>query len=358
MVDEQSGGGFERRPDVDAAALGALLRRVLGPGLQVARTPAGVAAQVYRVEAAGRVLYARIAEEAHEDLSVDAALLEHLRNQGLHVPAVVHVEPFDQALGRSLLILGEIPGAPLAHCRDQGAARRVARAAGAELAALNAVGVRGFGWVQRRPPPWPLRGSFRDYAGFVGSDLPDPWPGPLAALLPAAEPEAKRLGSRKFGTSAATACPSGEAKAAPIAAASSNQSSETASWAGGDPFGSGSTQFTTNRRSPGSLVTKGRWVSPRCCPKASGLMSARRGRSTITFTTLCLLPVGAPDPPRCLRPGTLRAGGPNPREHPVLPRPAAGTAYPSDGPGVVNARHRLRPGPIRFAIEARCRVVA
>jgi hypothetical protein len=69
MVDEQSGGGFERRPDVDAAALGALLRRVLGPGLQVARTPAGVAAQVYRVEAAGRVLYARIAEEAHEDLS-------------------------------------------------------------------------------------------------------------------------------------------------------------------------------------------------------------------------------------------------------------------------------------------------
>jgi hypothetical protein len=187
MVDEQSGGGFERRPDVDAAALGALLRRVLGPGLWVARTPAGVAAQVYRVEAAGRVLYARIAEEAHEDLSVDAALLEHLRNRGLHVPAVVHVEPFDQALGRSLLILGEIPGAPLAHCRDQGAARRVARAAGAELAALNVVGVRGFGWVQRRPPPWPLRGSFRDYAGFVGSDLPDPWPGPLAALLPAAE---------------------------------------------------------------------------------------------------------------------------------------------------------------------------
>jgi Ser/Thr protein kinase RdoA (MazF antagonist) len=193
MVDEQSGDGFDRRPDVDAAALGALLRRVLGAGLEVARTPAGVAAQVYRVEAAGRVLYARIAEEAHEDLSVDAVLLEHLRNQGLHVPAVVHVEPFDQALGRSLLILGEIPGAPLAHCRDQGAARRVARAAGAELAALNAVGVRGFGWIQRRPPPWPLRGSFRDYAGFVGSDLPDPWPGPLAALLPAAELD--RLGS-------------------------------------------------------------------------------------------------------------------------------------------------------------------
>jgi glycine/D-amino acid oxidase-like deaminating enzyme len=70
-----------------------------------------VAAQVYRVQGAEGVLYVRIAEEDHEDLSVDAALLEHLRAQGLHVPPVVHVEPFDQALGRSLLIMGEIPGA-------------------------------------------------------------------------------------------------------------------------------------------------------------------------------------------------------------------------------------------------------
>jgi hypothetical protein len=225
-----------------------------------------------------------------------------------------------------------------------GPAPTPALAAARELPGLRRV--RGL-----RPP--------RSLAGAAGGAAPGRRAGPAGvAGGQRAQPEAKRLGSRKFGTSAATACPSGEAKAAPIAAASSNQSSATASWASGDPFGSGSTQFTTNRRSAGSLVTKGRWVSRRCCPKASGLISARRGRSTITFTTLCLLPVGAADPPRCLRPGTLRAGGPNPREHPVLPRPAAGTAYPSDGPGVVNARHRLRPGPIRFAIEARCRVAA
>jgi Ser/Thr protein kinase RdoA (MazF antagonist) len=183
MVDEQGWGGFERRPDVDGVALGALLRRVLGPGLRVDRTPAGVAAQVYRVDAAERVLYVRIAEEDHEDLSVDAALLEHLRAEGLRVPQVVHVEPFDQDLGRSVLIMSEIAGAPLAHCRDEGAARRVARAAGRELAVLNRVRVQGFGWVQRRAPVWPLRGTFQDYAEFVVSDLPDPWPGPLASLF-------------------------------------------------------------------------------------------------------------------------------------------------------------------------------
>jgi hypothetical protein len=60
MINDQGLGGFQRRPDVDAAALGAMLRRVLGPGLRVARTPAGVAAQVYRVQAAGRMLYAPV----------------------------------------------------------------------------------------------------------------------------------------------------------------------------------------------------------------------------------------------------------------------------------------------------------
>jgi hypothetical protein len=76
-------GWVERKPDVDQDALEAVLRRVLGPGLTVARTSAGVSAQVYRVEAAGRVVYARIAEEDHEDLSVDAALLERLGAVGL-----------------------------------------------------------------------------------------------------------------------------------------------------------------------------------------------------------------------------------------------------------------------------------
>jgi len=179
----------ERRPDVDQQALHATLRPVLGVELTVARTPAGVAAQVYRVHAAGRVVYVRIAEGADEDLSVDAALLEHLRTLGLRVPQVIHVEPFDQALGRSVLITGEIAGEPLAGCRDQRAARWVARAAGRELAVLNSVDVQGFGWVQRQPPTWPLRATSRTYAEFVTSYLPNPWPGPFGTRFTVAELE-------------------------------------------------------------------------------------------------------------------------------------------------------------------------
>jgi aminoglycoside phosphotransferase (APT) family kinase protein len=180
---------MERRPDVDLQALHAMLRPMLGPELTVARTPAGLAAQVYRVHASGRVVYARIAEDQDEDLSVDAALLEHLRALGLRVPPVLHVEPFDQALGRSVLVTGEIAGEPLAAYRDQHAARRIAHAAGRDLALLNGVDVQGFGWIRRQPPAWPLRATSPTYAAFVTSYLPDPWPGPLGRLFTVAELE-------------------------------------------------------------------------------------------------------------------------------------------------------------------------
>jgi Ser/Thr protein kinase RdoA (MazF antagonist) len=120
---------------------------------------------------------------------VDAALLEHLRALGLRVPPVIDVEPFDQALGRSVLITGEIAGEPLAGCRDRRAARRIAHAAGRDLAVLNSLGVHGFGWVQRQPPAWPLRATSPTYAEFVTSYLPDPWPGPLGRLFTVAELE-------------------------------------------------------------------------------------------------------------------------------------------------------------------------
>jgi Ser/Thr protein kinase RdoA (MazF antagonist) len=106
---------------------------------------------------------------------------------GVRVPRVVHVAPFEQRLGRSVLVMTEIAGEPLAACRDQPAARRVVRAAGRDLGLLNGVAVRGFGWIRRQPPAWPPRGTSPTYAEFVTAHLPDPWPGPLGALFTAAE---------------------------------------------------------------------------------------------------------------------------------------------------------------------------
>jgi len=176
-----------RKPDVDPAALRELLRRALGTSapLRASRTPDGVSTQVYRISRRSQVFYLRVAEYEQENLETDAELHRRLGALGVKVPDVVYVEPFDAALGRSVMITTEIPGVPAASLTDPTTARSVVREAGAQLALLNAVPVNGFGWVRRDGAGWPLTAQYRDYPPFVTAYLPAAWPGALATLFPA-----------------------------------------------------------------------------------------------------------------------------------------------------------------------------
>lgn len=138
---------------------------------------------MYRLQRGLEVYYLRLAEEADEDLSVDAELHRQLRECGVRVPEVVHVEPFDEAIGRSIMITTEVPGSPLSEVRSRKAAEAVVREAGRELALLNQVPVQGFGWLRRDRVDWPPCAELASYAEFVVSYLPSPWPGPLRELF-------------------------------------------------------------------------------------------------------------------------------------------------------------------------------
>lgn len=166
---------MDRQPDADPGALRSLLARTLGVGVAVPvtfeRTADGVARRTYRLKRGGTTLYLQLAEEADHDLQVDVTVLERLRLAGATVPEVVHVERFDEALGASVLIMGEIPGVPLALVADPVVARRVAEAAVADAARFAAVPVDGFGWVDRRDPAAPLRGTLDSYRTFVTSEM-------------------------------------------------------------------------------------------------------------------------------------------------------------------------------------------
>jgi len=178
---------MSRRPDVDGAALAALVRRALGASVPVTheRTADGVSTQVYRLVRGSETFYLRVAEEAGENLETDAELHRRLAGLGVRVARVVFVEPFDAALGRSVMITTEVPGASLAEVASPAVARTVVAEAGADLAVLNRVPVDGFGWVRRDGPGWPLRAKHATYAPFLTSELPSPWPGALASLLSA-----------------------------------------------------------------------------------------------------------------------------------------------------------------------------
>ena len=144
---------------------------------------------MYRLERAPGVAYLRLAETSDENLFTDAALLEHLSGFGLLVPEVLHVDSFDEVLGRSVLVMSAIDGQHLRHCDDRETAGHVAHAAGAQLALLHSVPVDGWGWVVR-DGSWPLVGTWPERRQFDWSELPDTWPGALAPVLAPAELEA------------------------------------------------------------------------------------------------------------------------------------------------------------------------
>ena len=174
-----------RKPDIDAGATEALLRKAFGSALPITfhRTPDGVSTQVYRVRRGREVFYLHIAEQAGENLEAEAELHRRLRDLGVKLAGIVHVDPFNADIGRSTMITTEVAGVSLARITDPAVAVPVAEAAGADLAVINQIPVDGFGFVRRLNRRWPPSAPFPDHQSFLVSHLPRPWPGPLTVLF-------------------------------------------------------------------------------------------------------------------------------------------------------------------------------
>jgi Ser/Thr protein kinase RdoA (MazF antagonist) len=170
-----------RKPDVAQRALEALLARVFGSAVTFERTAQGVSTQVYRVFHGDEVFYLRIAEEPDDNLETDAHLHQELRQRGVKVAEVIHVNPFDDDIGRSTMVTTAVAGTAVE------SAASVIEAAGADLAVINQVPVRGWGFVRRLGRGWPMLAAYPDHVSFSASSLPSPWPGRLADLFDPAE---------------------------------------------------------------------------------------------------------------------------------------------------------------------------
>jgi aminoglycoside phosphotransferase (APT) family kinase protein len=179
----EAGSAFDRQPDADSSALEAALVAAFRRSPQrIERAAGGVSTTVYRVVVDGRTYYARLAEEEDDDLSVDAHVLRELAAAGVRAPGVVHLDPLEPNLRRSLLITSAIPGTPLGAVltADAGA---IAREAGRDLALIHQLPVHGFGFVRRDRATWPPVGEFASYEAFIQATLPDAWPGRFGAIF-------------------------------------------------------------------------------------------------------------------------------------------------------------------------------
>lgn len=138
-----------RKADLDPRALRALVDRLLGAACTIERTAEGTSTQVYRLRRGAETFYLRAAEERAASLAPEALAHDMLYARGVHVPAVVHFEPFDEPLQRSLLVTTKIRGESLLAQPVDEMTAAIMRAAGRDLAAINSVPVEGFGWVRR-----------------------------------------------------------------------------------------------------------------------------------------------------------------------------------------------------------------
>ena len=157
--------GSTRPPNEEAEALRALVARLAGPGFETERALGGMSTPVYRLWRGDETQYLRISEDPGGSMRAEAAVHDHLRAAGVSVPEVVAVDDAPE-IGRGAMLVREIEGAPLGSggVTDQAP---ILRAAGRDLARINAIAVEGYGWICRDEPVWPPRGEDATYAAFV-----------------------------------------------------------------------------------------------------------------------------------------------------------------------------------------------
>jgi len=158
--------GSTRPIDEAVEPMRALVARLVGPGFGIERAIGGMSTPVYRLLREGECLYLRVSEDRDGSMRAEAAVHDHLRAAGVSVPEVLAVDDAPE-IGRGVMLVREMPGEPLADALVDTDRVPILRAAGRDLARINAVGVEGFGWIRRDEPVWPLRGEDATYEGFV-----------------------------------------------------------------------------------------------------------------------------------------------------------------------------------------------
>lgn len=159
-----------RKGDVDLDILDELLTRIFPRSDRgfVERTEGGTSTQVYKILRGEEVFYLRVAEEREASLAPEVRVHELLRRRGVRVPEVVYFEHFHEGLQRSVMLTTEIEGESIEHRPAHERLREALIPAGRDLAIINSISVKGFGWIKRDQGKVAEleaeRGDYRDWA--------------------------------------------------------------------------------------------------------------------------------------------------------------------------------------------------
>lgn len=137
------------------------------------RVTHGVSTWVYRIAHGETTAYLRVLPEAGASFAPEVLVHWRLRALGVRVPEVIYFEDGYAPLQRSVMVVSEIHGSPLASSAGFAPSQldTIATAAGCDLARINAIAVEGFGWVRRdqadEGPAQTLRAELPSHRAFA-----------------------------------------------------------------------------------------------------------------------------------------------------------------------------------------------
>jgi aminoglycoside phosphotransferase (APT) family kinase protein len=136
--------------------------------LSIEQVDEGVSTYVYRIYYAAEKFYLRVLPEINASFAPEVHVHQLLRDKQVKVPEVVYFEHFNEQLQRSILVTTEIKGTPLSHCFVEPTQRAILYEAGRDLAVINSLPVKCFGWISRsRPMVTHLEAEHPTYKVFV-----------------------------------------------------------------------------------------------------------------------------------------------------------------------------------------------
>ncbi len=147
-----------------------VLKGILGTkGIQVTYLTEGVSTDVYKVLAGNETYYFRLKDEG-ESSTAECLVHKLINEAGVKAPKIVYSEDFNSKLGRSFLITTEIKGKSIFNTKTN--SDQVLYEAGKDLALINSIPLKGFGWVdQEISYQYEPLGMYSNYKDFWLEDL-------------------------------------------------------------------------------------------------------------------------------------------------------------------------------------------
>lgn len=129
----------------------------------------GVSTNVYKIGKDDGVSYLRLSSDDH--FGPEVKVHETLLAKGVKIPKVEYFEDYDENLGSSLVVVSEIKGQSLDKVVDASEHLEVLKDAGRDLAVVNSVEVKKFGWINKDKGATDLVGTFDSYFEYAQVEL-------------------------------------------------------------------------------------------------------------------------------------------------------------------------------------------